>query len=437
MTPGQIIGPGAALFRSAVPLNSRPHLGQHAGDIDDWSDSIGKVAKLSNYIAFAIMAALAGPLLRFVELPEDPAFNFVGPSSGGKTRAAMAGASALGHPAAISSWDLTERAVEEAAAARTDCFLVLNAAEKASPKRRREVLNRIVHMVAERQSTIRSESVQDRLPNLAWRTLLLTTSNKTGAEMANDLGFPWREQEAVRFIDIPVPGPDDGGIFDRLENATDKAAKSTKLIRELEKDLMKYYGVLLRPWIEHLLATQPRRRVAKLIRRFEEKTGPHTGVEDRIARKFGLVYAAGRIAVEAGLLKWSTGLPLRATTALYRRAKQLRLNGDGQVSEALTKLAEALADPAVVPPAAPRARVKVSDEKAFLGVRYRLNGKQVVGLRKEKLAQLVGDAMVGPVLKKLNERGAIITGHGGKSTQQLLGRLCRSAGKFYRNPASL
>ena len=88
VTPGQIIGPGAALFRSAVPLNSRPHLGQQAGGIDDWSDSIGKLAELSNYIAFAIMAALAGPLLQFVDLPEDPAFNFVGLSSAGKTFAA-------------------------------------------------------------------------------------------------------------------------------------------------------------------------------------------------------------------------------------------------------------------------------------------------------------------------------------------------------------
>ena len=104
--------------------------------------------------------------------------------------------------------------------------------------------------------------------------------------------------------------------------------------------------MLLRPWIEHLLATRPWRRVAKLIRRFQQKTGSHTGGEDRITRKLGILYAAGRIAVEAGLLKWPTGLPLRAMTALYRRAKQLRLNGDGQVSEALTKLAEALADPA-------------------------------------------------------------------------------------------
>ena len=233
VTPGQITGPGAALFRSPASGNSRPQLGQHAGDIDvdGWSDSIGKLAELSNYIAFGIMAALAGPLLRFVELPEDPAFNFVGPSSGGKTCAAMAGASALGHPAAISNWDLTERAVEEAAAARNDCLLVLNAAEKASPKRRRGVLNRIVHMVAERQSTVRSESVQDRLPDLTWQTLLLTTSNKTGAKMANDLGLPWQEQEAVRFLDIPVPGPDDGGIVDRLRAAPDRASKSTRLIQ--------------------------------------------------------------------------------------------------------------------------------------------------------------------------------------------------------------
>ena len=62
--PGQIIGPGAPLFRSPVALNSRPHLGQQAGDIDDWSNSIGEFAKLSNYCAFAIMAALAAPLLR-------------------------------------------------------------------------------------------------------------------------------------------------------------------------------------------------------------------------------------------------------------------------------------------------------------------------------------------------------------------------------------
>src|SRR5215212_3681463 len=213
VTPGQIIGSQATKFRWGQQPGSRPHIGQQLGDPKAWSASVGGYAEQSNYVAFAIMAALAGPLLRFVDLPEDPAFNFVGPSSGGKTGAARVGASALGHPDAIKSWDLFPRGVEEAAAAHNDLLLVLNAAEKASPTRRREVLNRIVHMVAERHSTGRSKSVQNQLPDLTWRTVLLSTSNKTGAQMAKELKLPWGEQEAVRFIDIPVPGPREGGIF--------------------------------------------------------------------------------------------------------------------------------------------------------------------------------------------------------------------------------
>jgi hypothetical protein len=52
-------------------------------------------------------------------------------------------------------------------------------------------------------------------------------------------------------------------------------------------------------------------------------------------------------------------------------------------------------------------------------VRYRHNGKDVIGLRKEGVAALVGRAMIDPVVKDLRERGAIIKGHGGKTTQQL------------------
>ena len=52
-------------------------------------------------------------------------------------------------------------------------------------------------------------------------------------------------------------------------------------------------------------------------------------------------------------------------------------------------------------------------------MRYRQDGSELVGLRKEGLVALVGASMVNPVLEKLRERGAVIKGHGGKSTQQL------------------
>jgi uncharacterized protein (DUF927 family) len=220
------------------------------------------------------MANLAAPLLPFADLPEDPGFNFAGLSSGGKTNAVRAGASVVGHPDAIRDWNLTERKLEEAAAAHNHLVLPLNAAEKARPQDRRCVLNRVAHMVAERQSTGRSDVVQDWLPDLSWQTILLGTSNKTGAQMAAELGISWEDQDAVRFIDIPVPGLENGGIFDRLGSEAHKQVKSTELIQKLERALKKNYGVLLHPWIEHLISTSPRRRLRKLIRRFETRPGP-------------------------------------------------------------------------------------------------------------------------------------------------------------------
>ena len=74
--------------------------------------------------------------------------------------------------------------------------------------------------------------------------------------MAKELKLGWQGQDAVRILDIPVPGPELGGIFDRLGSATDIQGESTRLARKLEKDLKDNYGVLLKPWIEYLLGEQ-------------------------------------------------------------------------------------------------------------------------------------------------------------------------------------
>jgi hypothetical protein len=125
------------------------------------------------------------------------------------------------------------------------------------------------------------------------------------------------------------------------------------------------------------------------------------------------------LAVEAGLLHWPPSLPLQATMTLYRRAKELRLGRDAALDEAFGKLLEALGDRALVPVVAPGDRLRVKDKSQFVGVRYRQNGKTVIGLRKQGVTSLVGASMVQPVFEGLGERGAIIKGPGGKTTQQL------------------
>jgi hypothetical protein len=219
----------------------------------------------------------------------------------------------------------------------------------------------------------------------------------------------------VRFIDIPVPGPKQGGIFDRYVGSK----TSTELIRELEDALQQpAYGVLLRPWIEYLLAKNRTRRIRRLMDRFMRITGPHTGADERVARKFALVYAAGRMAIHAGLLGWSIR-PLATTRDLLRRAWVLRAADTQVVDGAVDVLLEAMRDPNRVPCVKPGAKLRVSRERPLIGVRLRRMGRDQVGLRQPGVASIVGSELVGPVMKRIRQFGAVEAGHGGKSTQQL------------------
>ena len=92
------------------------------------------------------------------------------------------------------------------------------------------------------------------------------------------------------------------------------------------------------------LANKPKDRIAQLIGRFGEKTGPHVGVEDRVGGQVRPHLRGGQMALEAGLLDWPSGRPLQAATALYRRSKELRLGMETNVDQAMAKLAKALDD---------------------------------------------------------------------------------------------
>jgi hypothetical protein len=117
----------------------------------------------------------------------------------------------------------------------------------------------------------RSVSVHSQLPDLSWCCPVLSTSNYTGREMAAQFGLSWAEQDEVRFIDIPVPPAEVGGIFDRLgdkvdgifkplRDKSDKGRKAEHPIHRLERLIETHHGAPLRPWIEFLIAKHPRKR---------------------------------------------------------------------------------------------------------------------------------------------------------------------------------
>ena len=118
-------------------------------------------------------------------------------------------------------------------------------------------------------------------------------------------GRVWQEQDNVRFIDIPVPPVDEGGIFDA--GGTDAASRNAKAegyLTRIEAGIAANYGVLWPAYIKHLLTLDIQTVVSAYMQEYLLLAKPAPGIEERIAKKFALVFAAGRISQAAGLLPW-------------------------------------------------------------------------------------------------------------------------------------
>ena len=80
---------------------------------------------------------------------------------------------------------------------------------------------------------------------------------------------------------------------------------------------------------------------------FVNKVGANSAHDRRIARKFGLVYAAGTIAVNGGFLKsWRTkGIPFKATRRLFELSmSELDARSPAQHLQALVNALQDLPD---------------------------------------------------------------------------------------------
>ena len=402
-----------------------------AGTFWDWRREVAALCAESSYLAFALLVALAGPVLAWADLPEGAVFHLAGKSSTGKTTTARVAATVDGPPGSHADWRQSDRSFAETAAARCDRVAIFNAAEKAKRADMCEILPGITHGLVEGGSKKYSVAVKANLPDLRIRSPILSNGNRTGAEMAFIAGLTWDEQEAARFITIPVPRREAGGIVDRPKGTG--AGYSAELIKRLEGGMERHHGRALGRWLDHVWAH--RGRVNGLIEEFVAAMRPADAYEGRIAAKFGLIYATGTIAVETGFLPWKASLPLRVVRRLYRRA--LASLQEGCPVEAVMALRDALDDAAVFP-AIGKATELVLDERTA-GFRFSKAGDDLVAIRQECLGTVLGETTEPAVLiGALEEAGVIEAGHGNRRGKQVHVRLInRVNGRVIAKPRCL
>jgi hypothetical protein len=401
--------------------------------LESWQDDVASFAEHSNYLTFGLCCAAAAPLARFANLSELAVFNLVGESSVGKTTVARAAMSAIASPDSIRGWDLKNRALEEAAAQHNDLLFVLNGAEKAPVRERALLIERIIHMLPEGTSTARSSVVQDSLPDERWSTIVLSTSNSKGAEMVPSFRG-WDTQDAVRFIDIPVPSIGEGGIFDRL--AEDSVSKSSSYVKQLERNLLREYGTFLPHWIRYLLAKDRSVRLRHWSNEYLSRARAAPGVEERVARKFALIYAAGNIAVEAKSLPFEDELVFEAVKALHIRSKRFRTSPSDDLRKVLSDVASRLRDDDGFREVSSGERVVIDRSTPLLGIRTVLDSTRIIGFRKEALEIQFGEAPTRAFLSWLLEKKLLRESDGGPVTTQLRVELS-SDGKRIAKPRFL
>jgi hypothetical protein len=395
-----------------------------------------KLARYSTYLAFGIGVALAAPLPlpTYVKLArkqdesipevvrETAVFNFSGKSSSGKSSVCLAAMSLAGSPDRAGTLDFSRRGLAEMASAGNDLVTVMDDTERAEEGDLVKALKAIIHMVPGGRSKIISKSV-DNFPILQWSTFGLASSPRPIAVLAQENRWTMSPGDKVRLFDIAVPGPSKGGIFDRVEGPPKvRAKRSVKLIAKFERGYMNNSGQVIPEWIIHLMARNRAKRIMDLVDKFLRHVGAKgQGWELRFALKFGVVYAAMKMGVDAGLLPWRKSLPLKVATKCYGKARDAAKTTRERASEAPIKLQRLLSRPGRVMDVSMSRQgngpIKVS--KKCLAIRYSKGGSAKIGLIDAGLSRIIGSAQAKRnFMKGLVAAGLVQEGHGHAGTRQ-------------------
>ena len=412
-------------------------IGDSRGSRAAWNNDVGKIARKSSYLSCGLLVQIVACIPSYIKwrmkdtaglkpiLSETATFNFEGESGSGKTNIVRAAAGLIGPPHLIAKWDFSRRGFEELAESRHDLALILDDMETHvdDGMTLKTALRHVTQAVPKGHSKhIAEKAAKADLPILSWSNFGLTTSPPKLEEMAQALGWTRTDGERVRLISIPVPSVSKGGIFDRLKgNAAERVDVGKVLTERLERGIAQNFGLIFPLWIELLLAADQSKQLIELVDSFVKRTAGHgDGWDTRYARKFGVLYAVGRLAVKAGILPWPTAWPFKAVARCYRRAVGA-MRSEREFSEKVIRmLASRATDPKRFVAVLRGQRSVIRFDNQTIGIRTKYHGKDVLAIRDKSLARLAGRVAVAKVIIKELETARLLRGgHGQRRTTQL------------------
>ena len=308
------------------------------GSLEDWKLHIAKRILGNSVPEFCIACAFAAPLLTPCGL-DGGGFHLLGDSSSGKTTSLCLAASVCGggDHGYIQSWRSTDNAVEGIALNHNDCLLCLDEINLATCK----TVNESAYMLANGQGKARADRYGNTKSRKEWKLFLLSNGEVSIANKLKEEGKKMMAGQAVRIIDIDSDMQCGFGVY----NSVPDGLKSNEFSDELKAVSSQYYGVALREFIS-LFAENIDGYVGEIHKNIAEFCKKHceqdaSGQVKRVCARFGLVAAAGELAIKFKILPWPEHTAWDAAAILFKKWTQQRGGTDTlELQTALKTLTE-------------------------------------------------------------------------------------------------
>jgi putative DNA primase/helicase len=298
----------------------------------DWRDGVAALAAGHAIPMLAISAAFAGPLLHLAGL-EGGGLNLFGQSSRGKTTCLQAAASVWGrgereNGGYVRTWRATANGQEGAAAQSTDTVMVLDELGQLDSRDAQQAF----YMLANGQGKQRASRDGSARDPKSWRVLYVSSGElPVEAKLSETPGRKARAGQLVRLLDVPAERGAGFGVFDNggPDGEAGALANSIKLAATTA------YGTAGPAFVRRLITDDVTgANIRGLMLEFVAATIP-TGADgqvERAAQRFGLIFAAGELAANFGIVPWPAGAARNA--AAWALERWIELRGGTESAEA-------------------------------------------------------------------------------------------------------
>jgi hypothetical protein len=321
--PSNIVG-----FRRSKPNDPRGML-KRSGSVASWKSSVAAPAQSSSILMFSISAAFASSILKMMGKNTFGLCLF-GASRSGKTLATVVAGSVVGNGsiAQLLDWNATDARLQEQLPELNDCLAPVDdlMSMRGSDRDKYARVRSLTYILALGAGTGRHSSYLQET-NDSWRTIVLSSNEIAIRDLAARSRSERNPGETVRFIDLPATFDGAADIFDR----------KLELGQQISWDQWfdacdKNQGRVIESFVEMLIARKPKvgGMIKDHIKTFVESVrddGDGNLARD-VAEKFGLVCAAGELAIQLRLVPWKRVTLREAIKKCYFASREL-LPDDG------------------------------------------------------------------------------------------------------------